>query len=77
MLLSDLVAVSNAVASTPARSEKIAVLAETLRRLGRDEAAVAVSYLTGKPTQRRLGVGYSTLNGLGTPPATQPSLAIL
>jgi DNA ligase 1 len=77
MLLSDLVAVSNTVASTPARSEKIAVLAETLRRLGRDEAAVAVSYLTGKPTQRRLGVGYSTLNGLGSPPAAAPILEIL
>ena len=53
------------------------VLADTLRRLTSGEALVAVSYLTGKPRQSRLGVGWATVYGVQAPPADQPSLQIL
>ncbi len=77
MLLADIVAVSEQVSSTRARSQKIELLAGTLRRLHPDEAQVAVSFLSGKPTQRKLGVGYATVLALEAPPATDPTLEIL
>jgi DNA ligase-1 len=77
VLLADLAAVSQAVASTRSRSEKIELLAATLGRLSPDEAPVAVSYLSGKPTQNRLGVGYATVYGVEADPASDPSLEIL
>ncbi|MCZ6739473.1 MAG: ATP-dependent DNA ligase, partial [Actinobacteria bacterium] len=77
MLLADLAAVSQAVASTRSRSEKIELLAATLGRLSPDEAPIAVSYLSGKPTQSRLGVGYATVYGVKADPASDPSLEIL
>jgi DNA ligase-1 len=77
MLLSDLVAVSKAVSATRARSEKIALLADTLRRLTPDEAPVAVSFLTGKPRQDRLGVGWATVYGVEAAPVEKPSLEVL
>jgi DNA ligase 1 len=77
MLLSDLVAVSKAVSETRARSVKIELLAETLRRLTPDEAPVAVSFLTGKPRQDRLGVGWATVYGVDSAAADDPSLEVL
>jgi DNA ligase 1 len=77
MLLSDLVAVSKAVSETRARSVKIELLAETLRRLTSDEAPVAVSFLTGKPRQDRLGVGWATVYGVDSAAADDPSLEVL
>ena len=77
MLFADIVAVSDAVSSTRSRSEKIALLADTLRRLDPDEAPVAVSYLSGKPTQRRLGAGYATIQGVETAAATEPTLELV
>ncbi len=77
MLLADLVAVSEAVSSTPARTAKISLLADTLRRLTSEEAAVAVSYLTGKPRQDRLGAGWATIYGIDVGPADEPSLQVL
>lgn len=77
MLLADLVAVSKAVASTRSRNEKIDLLAQTLRRLTSDEAPVAVSFLTGKPTQSRLGVGYATVYGVQSVPADTSTLRVL
>jgi DNA ligase-1 len=77
MLLSDLVAVSDAVSATQARSEKIALLADTLRRLTPEEAPVAISFLTGKPHQERLGVGWATVYGVEAVAADLPSLEVL
>ena len=77
MLLADLAAVSDAVASTRSRSEKIELLAATLRRVTPAEAPIAVSYLTGKPRQSRLGVGYATVYGVEAEPASDPSLEIV
>lgn len=77
MLLADLVAVSQGVSSTRSRSKKIELLADTLRQLTPEEAPVAVSFLTGKPRQSRLGVGWATVFGVETAPAAEPSLEII
>ncbi|HVM07736.1 MAG TPA: ATP-dependent DNA ligase [Acidimicrobiales bacterium] len=77
MLLADIVATSERVASTRARTQKIAALAETLRALAPDEIAPAVAYLSGEPRQGRVGVGYRTLYSLSPPPASEPSISVL
>jgi DNA ligase-1 len=69
--------VSNAVAATRARSEKVRLLADILSRLEPEEAAVAVSFLAGKPRQDRLGAGWATVYGIDVPPADSPSLQLL
>jgi DNA ligase-1 len=76
VLLADLAATSLAVAATPKRTEKLALLADTLRRAGPDEVAVVSSYLTGELRQRRTGVGWKSLQGLPVP-AVEPTLTVL
>src|SRR5262245_51508391 len=61
MLLRDLVEVSNGVARVSGRLEKIARLAEFLKRLHADEIAIAVAFLSGYLPQGRIGVGWSVL----------------
>ncbi|MDX6220298.1 MAG: ligase 1, partial [Frankiales bacterium] len=76
MLLADLAATSLAVAATPKRTEKLALLADALRRAGPDEVAVVASYLSGELRQRRTGVGWKSLQDLPDP-APEPSLTVL
>lgn len=76
MLFADLAAASKAVASTPARSAKIALLAECLGRAEPAEGAVAVSHLSGELRQRRTGVGWASLRN-SPPPAEEASLTVL
>jgi DNA ligase-1 len=77
MLFADLVATSAAVAATPKRGEKIALLAELLRRLGLDEIGPAVAFLSGELPQGRIGVGWSTISrALAAGAAASPELAI-
>ena len=61
MLLAEVVEVSARVAATPARTAKIAALADLLRRLKPDEVEPAVGFLVGEPRQGRIGVGWATL----------------
>jgi ATP-dependent DNA ligase I len=75
-LLADVVDASRDVTDTSSRSRKIAILAELLGRLDRDEVAPAVGFLAGVPRQGRVGVGYSTVYGIEGPPADEPSLTI-
>jgi ATP-dependent DNA ligase I len=70
VLLADLTATSEAVSQTRARTAKIERLAETLRRLGPDEVAVGVAYLSGELRQRQIGVGYRSLRDLPAPAQT-------
>ncbi|HEX6221188.1 MAG TPA: ATP-dependent DNA ligase [Acidimicrobiia bacterium] len=77
MLLEEIVETSDAVTSTSARSEKIELLANVLRRLDPAEAAIGVSYLAGSPTQRKLGAGPATVYGMEEEPATTPTLQIV
>jgi len=62
MLFADLVAASAAVAATRKRGEKIARLAEALRRLAPDEVGPAVAFLSGELPHGRIGVGWSTIS---------------
>ncbi|MFL6139198.1 MAG: ATP-dependent DNA ligase [Frankiaceae bacterium] len=75
MLLADLADVSAAVAADPARSRKVALIAEALRRAAPEERPVVVTYLSGELRQRRTGVGWATLRD-GAPPAELPSLTV-
>jgi DNA ligase 1 len=75
-LLADVVAASRDVTGTSSRSEKVAILAELLRRLEPSEVALAVGFLVGVPRQGRVGVGYATIYGIERPPAEQASLTI-
>jgi DNA ligase 1 len=75
-LLADVVAASREVSETSSRSEKVAILAELLRRLDADEVPAAVGFLAGVPRQGRVGVGYSTIYGIDQAPAREPSLGV-
>jgi DNA ligase-1 len=74
--LTDVVAASQEVAETGSRSRKVAVLAELLGRLEPDEVPVATGLLAGVPRQGRVGVGYSTIYGVESEPADEPSLTV-
>ena len=75
-LFADVVSASKAVTDTPARSRKVAILAELLRRLQASEVPIAVGFLTGVPRQGRVGVGYSTIYRIELVPAAEPTLTI-
>ncbi len=77
MLLEDLVKVSESVAATSARSEKITLLAGILSRLDPVETEIGVSYLSGRPRQSPLGVGYATVYRVEAAPAPSAGLEIL
>ncbi|WP_308188316.1 ATP-dependent DNA ligase [Nocardioides sp. R-C-SC26] len=65
--LSDLVATSQDVASTRARTAKVAALATLLEKTAPDALEVVVSYLGGQVRQRRTGVGWRSLGDLPAP----------
>jgi DNA ligase-1 len=78
VLLADLVTTSAAIASTRARTKKVAALAELLRRLAPDEVEVAVAYLSGDQRQGRVGIGWASLGALGAGARDDaPSLTVL
>src|SRR5919204_6117920 len=75
-LLADLVDASARVGETSSRTQKIAILAELLRKLESDEIAIATGFLSGLPRQGRVGVGYSTIYGVTRALAGEPLLTI-
>jgi DNA ligase 1 len=75
-LLAELVAASQEVAATSARSGKVAILAELLRKLEPAEVPIAVGLLSGAPRQGRVGVGYATVYGVGYEPAEEATLTV-
>ena len=77
MLLADLVSVSDEVSSTMARSRKTELLADSLRRLSADEAPIALSFLSGRPRQDRLNVGYASVYAVEVEASAEPRLQIL
>jgi len=77
VLFAELVATSAAVASTRARTAKVATLVAVLRRLAPDEVEPAIGFLTGAPRQGRIGVGWRTAFAVDVAPATDPSLEVL
>jgi DNA ligase-1 len=78
-LFAEVVAASGEVASTRARSRKVATLADLLGRVADDELPVTVADLTGEPLQGRIGVGGRTVAKLAVAPVPddRPELQIL
>jgi DNA ligase-1 len=77
MQLADLVAVSDTVASTSGRLEKIGALAALLGRLEPDEVDLAIAFLAGEPRQGRLGIGLAAIReARHVEPAVQAGLSL-
>lgn len=72
MQLSEVVTASAALAATRSRKAKVATLAELLRRADARELPAVVAFLTGQPTQGRIGAGWRTLAELGVVGAAGP-----
>ncbi|HEU4620134.1 MAG TPA: ATP-dependent DNA ligase [Gammaproteobacteria bacterium] len=77
MKLGELARVSEAVAATSSRTEKIGLLAECLRALAPDERETGVAWLAGVLPEGRLGLGPAAVHALrGVPPAAAPTLGV-
>jgi DNA ligase-1 len=77
MRLAEVVDVSQAVASTAGRLEKIAHLAGLLARVPHDQLAIVVPFLSGEARQGRIGVGGALLSSMrDVPPAGEASLDV-
>jgi DNA ligase-1 len=76
MLLADVVMASARLGATRSRKAKIETLAGLLRGAAHEELAAVVAFLTGAPTQGRIGTGWRTLADLGAPPAGEAALTV-
>jgi DNA ligase-1 len=76
VLIEEIARVSEAVAATSARREKIERLAECLRRLQPEEIPITVPYLSGFLPQGTIGVGWASLRQLPSPASPPPTLSI-
>ncbi len=74
MLLADLAEVSDQVAGSTARNDKVALLGELLARADPTELEIVVPALCGAPRQGRIGVGWAQARLQGS--ATAPTLEI-
>jgi len=77
VLLAEVVATSERVATTRSRSVKIAAIADLLARLAPGEVEPAVAVLAGEPRQGKIGVGWATLAAVEVAPSGAPSLTVL
>ena len=75
MRFHDLALVSDAVRSTAARNAKVALLADTLRRLDAAEVAAGTAFLAGTLLERQIGVGWASLRSVPEP-AGAPQLEV-
>ena len=73
MRLADVVAASSAVAGTSGRLEKVAHLADVIRRVPSDEIETVIGFLSGAARQGRMGIGFASLSGLREVPPTETS----
>ncbi|MFL9682870.1 MULTISPECIES: ATP-dependent DNA ligase [Streptomyces] len=79
MLLARVAEVSRQVAAAPARSRKIALLAELFAEATPEESPLVIAYLSGRLPQGRIGVGWSTLKRVvppAVPPVVEPALTL-
>ncbi|HEX5730353.1 ATP-dependent DNA ligase [Microbacterium sp.] len=77
MLLHEVVVTTEAVASTSSRLLKIDALATLLRLLDPDEIVPAIGFLTARPRQGRIGVGWRGVAALQVSHAAEPTLTVL
>jgi DNA ligase-1 len=54
----------------------VTILADLLGRLEPEEVAIAAGLLSGVPRQGRVGVGYSTIHGIESVAADEPTLTV-
>ena len=73
LALAELIAVTDAVGATRARKEKVALLADLLRRADPAETEIVVGLVAGDPRQGRIGVGWATVARVQAQPANEPS----
>ena len=71
MQLAELVHTSRSIAQTRARSAKVSMLAECLRKMVAQELAVGVALFCGIPRQGRIGVGPAALRRIAAEPVPQ------
>jgi DNA ligase-1 len=76
MLLADLVATSRRAAATRSRTEKVAALAELLRRLAPEEIEIAAAFLSGELRQGRIGLGPAAVRAAWSETAAAPAPAL-
>jgi DNA ligase-1 len=76
MLLDELVKTADAVASTRSRLAKVDALAGLLKRLDPADVVAAVGFLTARPRQGRVGVGWRGMSAAMGEPAAGPVLTI-
>ncbi len=76
MELLRLAATSRELAATRSRTAKRRLIAAVLRDTEPDDLETVVSYLSGTLTQRRTGIGWSTLRSVPAP-ADQASLSVV
>ncbi len=78
MLLADLVVTSRRVAATRSRLEKVAALADFLRRLGPEEIEIAAAFVAGQLRQGRIGLGPAAIRAAlaEVPAAAVPALRL-
>jgi DNA ligase 1 len=77
VLFVELANCSAKVAATSKRNDKIALLADVLRRLAPDEVAPAVAFLVGDTPIGRVGVGWATISGVRSDPSDVATLHVL
>jgi DNA ligase-1 len=75
MRLRELTDVSAAVAATRSRKAKTEAISSLLAGAAPEEVAAAVAFLSGRLTQRQIGVGWAQLRE-PPPPAAEPSLTV-
>jgi ATP-dependent DNA ligase I len=75
MRLRELTDVSAAVAATRSRKAKTEAISALLAGAAPEEVAAAVAFLSGRLTQRQIGVGWAQLRE-PPPPAPEPSLTV-
>src|SRR3954468_8585965 len=75
MRLRQLTDVSAAVAATRSRKAKTEAIADLLAGAAPEEVAAAVAFLSGRLTQRQIGVGWAQLRDVPAP-AAEPSLSV-
>ena len=73
MLLHEVVATTESVGSTSSRLAKIDALAALLSRLEPEEIAPTIGFLTAKPRQGRIGVGWRGVAALRVSHAAEPT----
>jgi DNA ligase-1 len=76
MLLAAIAQISKRLSEITKRTQKIDLLAATLRQMDPDEIEIGVSFLSGSARQGRIGIGYRTLQRTTSVATSFPQLTL-